>query len=159
MDGQEAEGPVVIYDDDNYYMGAVLALKLRAEGRDVVLATNTIPYQTAAGGRYYLPTNAPYAALLNDGSTNAHLLSLYHYTTTTNQVKETNTIVDLGFHYVAVDGSGLPVDSDGDGVPDYLEDKNGNGQVDGGETDWTDPDSFYGGGSGPGLEVFTPLRP
>jgi len=28
------------------------------------------------------------------------------------------------------------VDTDGDGIPDYLEDRNGNGSVDTGETDW-----------------------
>ena len=40
MDGHRPEGPVLVYDDDNYYRGAVLALKLRAEGLEVVLATN-----------------------------------------------------------------------------------------------------------------------
>ena len=40
MDGLEPEGPVLVYDDDNYYMGPVLALKLRAAGRQVALATN-----------------------------------------------------------------------------------------------------------------------
>ena len=28
------------------------------------------------------------------------------------------------------------IDTDGDGIPDYLEDRNGNGTVDSGETDW-----------------------
>jgi dimethylamine/trimethylamine dehydrogenase len=32
-------GPVVLYDDDHYYMGAVLAEKLRAAGLDVTLVT------------------------------------------------------------------------------------------------------------------------
>ncbi len=40
MDGHLPEGPVLVYDDDNYYMGPVLALKLRAAGREVALATN-----------------------------------------------------------------------------------------------------------------------
>ena len=40
MDGHEPEGPVLVYDDDNYYMGPVLALKLRAAGCQVALATN-----------------------------------------------------------------------------------------------------------------------
>ena len=39
MDGAEAEGPVVIFDDDHYYMGGVLAEKLRAAGREVTLVT------------------------------------------------------------------------------------------------------------------------
>jgi hypothetical protein len=37
---------------------------------------------------------------------------------------------------VAVDSSGNPIDTDGDGIPDYEEDANGNGVVDSGETDW-----------------------
>ncbi|MGB9442154.1 MAG: FAD-dependent oxidoreductase [Desulfobacterales bacterium] len=32
-------GPVVLYDDDHYYMGAVLAEKLRAAGLDITLVT------------------------------------------------------------------------------------------------------------------------
>ncbi len=39
MAGARPEGPIVIYDDDHYYMGGVLAEKLRAEGREVALAT------------------------------------------------------------------------------------------------------------------------
>src|SRR5579871_2465971 len=39
MAGRRPEGPVVIYDDDRYYMGGVLAEKLRLEGLDVTLVT------------------------------------------------------------------------------------------------------------------------
>ena len=35
MDGREAEGPVVILDDDGYYMASVLAELLAARGHDV----------------------------------------------------------------------------------------------------------------------------
>lgn len=35
----EVAGPVVVWDDDNYYMGGVLAEKLRAEGHEVTLMT------------------------------------------------------------------------------------------------------------------------
>jgi hypothetical protein len=73
------------------------------------------------------------------GSTTADQLGLYQYTTQTNQVKETNSTVDIGYHYVAVDSSGNPIDTNGDGVPDYLEDANGNGLVDSGEIDWMLP--------------------
>jgi dimethylamine/trimethylamine dehydrogenase len=37
--GKSPDGPVVIYDDDRYYMGGVLAEKLRLEGREVTLVT------------------------------------------------------------------------------------------------------------------------
>jgi dimethylamine/trimethylamine dehydrogenase len=33
------DGPVVIFDDDNFYLGGVIAEKLRGEGHDVTLAT------------------------------------------------------------------------------------------------------------------------
>ncbi len=39
MAGAQPEGPIVVYDDDHYYMGGVLAEKLRAEGHDVTLVT------------------------------------------------------------------------------------------------------------------------
>src|SRR5213078_4110287 len=84
-------------------------------------------------GIYYHPTNS---VLIDVGSRTADLAGLYHYTTQTNQVKETTTTVDIGFHYVAVDANGNPIDTDGDGAPDYYEDRNGNGVVDTGETDW-----------------------
>jgi hypothetical protein len=60
----------------------------------------------------------------------------------TNNVKETNTVVDIGFHYVAVDANGIPFDYDGDGVPDYIEDVNGNGSIDSNENDWTSTMDF-----------------
>lgn len=89
-------------------------------------------------GNYYQPTNSP---LINKGSQTADLAGLYHYTVSTNlvsglQIKETNSIVDISYHYVAVDANGNPIDTDGDGIPDYLEDANGNGLVNSGETDW-----------------------
>jgi dimethylamine/trimethylamine dehydrogenase len=41
MQGAAAEGPVLVFDDDHYYMGGVLAEKLRRAGLDVTLATPT----------------------------------------------------------------------------------------------------------------------
>ena len=97
--------------------------------------TNLISYnwQSSWLGNYYLPTNSP---LIDHGSTTADQIGLYHFTTQTNQVKETNSIVDIGYHYVAVDTNGIPIDTNGDGIPDYLEDANGNGLVDSGEIGW-----------------------
>jgi len=87
-------------------------------------------------GNFYLPTNSP---LINAGGTTANQLGLYHFTTQTNQVPEANSIVDIGYHYVATDAFGNPLDSNGDGIPDYLEDANGNGLVDSGEIGWNIP--------------------
>jgi dimethylamine/trimethylamine dehydrogenase len=39
MEGGTVTGPVVIYDDDHYYLGGVLAEKLRAQGHAVTLVT------------------------------------------------------------------------------------------------------------------------
>ncbi|MEP6547486.1 MAG: FAD-dependent oxidoreductase [Gammaproteobacteria bacterium] len=39
MDGTPASDPVVVFDDDHYYLGAVLAEKLRLEGLHVTLVT------------------------------------------------------------------------------------------------------------------------
>jgi hypothetical protein len=94
----------------------------------------TFNWQSSWFGNYYLPSDS---SLINAGSTNADQLGLYHFTTQTNQVTETNSVVDIGYHYVATDAYGNPLDSNGDNIPDYLEDANGNGLVDSGELDWS----------------------
>jgi hypothetical protein len=98
-------------------------------------------WQRGPLGNYYQPTNS---VLLNAGSRNGANAGLYHFTTQTNQIKETNSIVDIGLHYVALDASDIPIDTDGDTIPDYIEDFNGNGVFDPGETylmlnNFTDP--------------------
>ncbi len=93
--------------------------------------TNTFSYVQSGTERFYQPTNSLF---IGRGSTNANLLGFYHYTVLppTDSVRETNSVVDIGFHRVALSG-GLPVDSDGDGLADYLEDTNGDGNTDGTE--------------------------
>lgn len=39
MNGRKIDGPVVIFDDDHYYLGPVLAEKLRATGAEVTIVT------------------------------------------------------------------------------------------------------------------------
>ncbi|MDA0231834.1 MAG: FAD-dependent oxidoreductase, partial [Proteobacteria bacterium] len=39
MNGKKVEGPVIVFDDDHYYMGGVIAEKLRAEGHEVTIVT------------------------------------------------------------------------------------------------------------------------
>ena len=96
-------------------------------------AVTSFNWQSSWLGDYYLPTSS---ALIDQGSTTANLISLYHFTTQANQVKEGNSTVDIGYHYVATDAYGRPLDTNGDGLPDYLEDGNGNGLWDSGEIDW-----------------------
>jgi hypothetical protein len=48
-------------------------------------------------------------------------------------VIEGNSKVDLGYHYVATDSNGNPLDTVGDGIPDYLADSNGDGVFDAGD--------------------------
>ena len=60
------------------------------------------------------------------------------FTTTTNQWRETNSTVDIGPHWMALNAQLNPLDTDADGVHDYLEDRNGNGATDSGETKTTD---------------------
>jgi hypothetical protein len=117
----------------NAYIGDTnVTMRLMPIGSGDVLVSN-ITYQSGPLGDFYQSTSS---SLINTGSVTADLASLYHYTMTTNQVKETNSIVDIGYHYVTLDGSGNPIDSDGDGVPDYVEDSNGDGLVNSRETDW-----------------------
>jgi hypothetical protein len=105
---------------------------------DIVLLSSPT-YQSGPLGNFYQPTNS---LLINaDINTTADRVGLYHYTLCTNllggyQIKETNSCLDISFHYVATDANGNPIDTNGDGTPDYLSDSNGNGVVDSGETAW-----------------------
>jgi RHS repeat-associated protein len=105
---------------------------LEVIGPNDVMVTN-YNWQTSWFGNFYLP---PDSRLTNAGSTTADKLGLYHFTTQTNQTPEGTNIVSVGYHYVATDTNGIPLDSNGDGIPDYLEDANGNGVDDPGETNW-----------------------
>jgi hypothetical protein len=127
---------------------------------DILLATSNLVYESGVLGRFYLPTNS---LLINAGSTYATNVGLHQFTTTTNQVVETNTVLDISFHWIGLNSpfvTGLPLDADGDGIADYLEDLNGNGVYDAalGETDWKTYNSKLGIGPGPGLITFTPLK-
>ena len=138
---------VLVHDYNAYTTNS--ARLTNSAPRDIVLAVTNVTFQAGTLGRFYLPTNLsshwPLISTTNvvaayaGGSTNANLLGLFHFTSTPNNVKETNTVVDIGYHYVATDGNGLPLDGDGDGWSDYHEDGNGNGSLDSAETNWQNP--------------------
>ncbi|MFO1511498.1 MAG: hypothetical protein U1F83_01060 [Verrucomicrobiota bacterium] len=137
--------PSLTYCDYN----AFLTNKARTTptGAHDVIVTN-FNWQTGWLGRFYLPTTS---TLIDVGSVTAPTVGLYHFTTqTTDNTKETSSQVDIGYHYVGLNSSGGPIDTDGDGTPDYFEDINGNGNVDSGETDWNYPTGL----SDLGLRVF-----
>ncbi len=99
-------------------------------------ATNGVTFGIMGERLWYVnsPTN-----LWDAAGVLASSVGMYHYTTRTSQAKEGTSTNDLGFHYVALDGNGLPIDTDGDGLADYLEDSNGNGTYESGSdlSDWT----------------------
>jgi hypothetical protein len=115
-------------------------------GTHEVVLTSAPPYQTNIFGNFYMPTNTP---LYGAGSDSAGALGLYHYTTRTNQFKEgeepSGHNVNIGVHYVAATNSQpstfnpQPLDADGDGIPDYVENWHGDGNYSlhtDTETDW-----------------------
>ena len=119
--------------------------------------TNLVSFnwQSSWFGNFYQSTNSP---LINAGSTTADQVGLFHFTTQTNQVPEGKTSVDIGYHYVATDAFGNPLDTNGDGIPDYLEDANGNGIFDAGDLGNWLISPYNGLTSASGLSVFTPLK-
>jgi hypothetical protein len=118
---------------NNYNAYINTANRLSPNGaNDKILGSFT--YAGGPLGDYYQSSTD----LLNAGSVNADARGLYHHTVLTSLAKETNSVVDIGFHLVATDSSGIPLDADGDGIADYLEDTDGDGSADTGETDWQD---------------------
>ena len=120
------------------------------------ILSNRPAYEYGTLGQYYYASGLP---LINAGSQTAAAAGLYHFTVLTNNVPETNSTVSIGFHYVATDANGNPLDTDGDGIPDYIEDSNGDGMYDFGDrSSWTNYTSPSGLTASSGLQVFTPLK-
>lgn len=138
---------------NGYYSLGTTRLTPHAANDRVV--TNAAPFVSGDLGSFYLISSSP---LVNAGSRSSANAGLYHHTTQTSNTKEGNTQVDIGFHYVAVNADGLPWDEDGDGYPDYQEDRNGNGVFDSnsGETDWGSSNTRLNTSSF--LFVYTPLK-
>lgn len=90
-------------------------------------------------GRYYYPAGGGTTSLknlLDVGSRSSAAAGLFHYTILSGQAKDGFSTVDMGYHYVSTNGSGIPLDVNSDGTADYAADKNGNGVIDTGETAW-----------------------
>jgi hypothetical protein len=125
-----------IWDNSNYYTSYSGGYNAFVTNHDRLLPTNAADiviaaspaYQTGPLGSYYYPSG--YNTLIDKGSTNASVVGLWHFCTTTNELPETNSIVDVGFHLVVVGTNGLPISTGGSGIPDYLADSNGNGIYD-----------------------------
>ncbi len=139
------------------------------------LMTTNYNWETSWFGNFYLPTNSP---LITNGSTTADQVGLYEFTTQTNQVPEGTNIVDIGYHYVATDTNGNPLDTYVPGTPNYIVDSGGNGIDTNGLAYWweaqyfgqiglnplTDPDGdgytiFYAYTNGINPNDLTTIRP
>lgn len=95
---------------------------------DVVLPSSPA-YQTGPLGGYYQPADSP---LLDAGSRTTGQAGLAQHTVLaagTPASGDNPPAVAVGFHYVACTGN-VPRDTDTDGLPDYVEDLNGNGLLD-----------------------------
>lgn len=85
------------------------------------------------GTFYYPTTGGNLSQLIDAGAGIAAGHGLFHFTTTQSQQKDGFSAVDIGMHYVALNGNlatSVPLDADNDNTSDYLEDANGNGLVD-----------------------------
>lgn len=102
---------------------------------ELVLAQ--LSYVTGLLGPFYQPAGS---RLIDAGSRSASQAGLSHYTVMASEDAEADSTVDIGLHYVATH-NGVPRDQDGDGLPDYAEDLNGNGFMDAFETDGRNADS------------------
>jgi hypothetical protein len=118
------------FDGGNVYMDGTIGYNAYLNGavtnnglQSTDILTN-LTWVTGPLSLFYQTNTSP---LINAGSTSAANLGLYHYTTTTNQVPETNSVVDIGFHLVALGPNGRPLSTSGDGIGDYLKDSNGDG--------------------------------
>jgi hypothetical protein len=120
----------------NNGFNAFLNCPFALSGPGNIILTKDLAYQSGPLGGFYQPVDSP---LINAGSTTADLAGFFHFTTQASELKETNSVLDIGYHYVAVDVNGNPEVSNDNGIPDYLADANGDGLVDDGEQPWLAP--------------------
>jgi hypothetical protein len=113
-----------LVSDWDYYLGLVHGFnayltncgRLTPETTNDVIVSSFV-YEVGPLGDFYQPTNSP---LINAGSvTNAAEAGFNYWTTTTNQIPDGFTHLDIGIHYPVY--SGNPEDFDGDGLTDAQE--------------------------------------
>jgi concanavalin A-like lectin/glucanase superfamily protein len=104
MDDYSGGNTNITYCDFNAFV--TNAYRLPVLGAHDVIVAPGFNWQSSWLGNYYLPAGSP---LIDAGNTTADQVGLYHFTTQVSQVPETNSIVDIGYHYVAVgpDTSGM----------------------------------------------------
>lgn len=120
----------VVHDHNAYINTPSQDFPSSAANGDVTLSSFT--YGTGPLGRYYQVSTG----LKDKGSCTANTVGLFHYTTQLDQTKEETSTVDIGYHAVAADTAGNPIDTDGyidaagHQYPDWQADSNGNGLYD-----------------------------
>ena len=112
-------------------------------------------YQNGPLGTNYYPTSgANLSNLFAVGFRTGTTAGLFHHTLRTDLAAVGTNQVSIGFHYLRTSAGGVPLDSDGDGIPDWMEDANGDGSFQSAsETDWAK--SPNGTTDAIGLQVFT----
>jgi len=110
----------------------------------------SLNYASGPLGAFYLPSDGTAALLSGTGSRTAGAAALYHFTSFTSNVKEATGQVNIGPAYLAL-CNGVPCDSNGDGIPDFIADRNGNGVEDQNEIPWTSANTG-------GLAILSPLN-
>ncbi len=139
------EPPWVPFDSSWNYLTSTSFTPTPGSGDQTLAAAPA--YQTGPLGSFYLPTSSP---LVNAGSRSPAGAGLYHYTTRTDQAKDAvQAAVNVGLHYVATTGaaSTQPMDTDNDGIPDYVENWHGDGNYSlhtDTETDWHNAQTLSG---------------
>ena len=91
------------------------------------LFTGNFNWQASWFGSFYLPPDSP---LIDAGNPGADRIGFYDFTTQTNQAEEQTSPIDIGYHYVATDQYGIPLETLTNNAPDYLVDANGDGLPD-----------------------------
>ena len=98
------------------------------------------------GTNYYPTSSGHLTNLLAVGWRTGTTAGLFHHTIGTNLTAVGTNFVSIGFHYLRTTTAGVPLDTDGDGIPDWMEDVNGDGSFQAAsETDW-----LTSGGAGSG---------